>query len=45
MDMGRTMINVVGNCLAAVVMGRWEGEFKPNEAVGTAAVDGAAVRR
>ena len=27
MDMGRTTVNVVGNCLAAVVMGRWEGEF------------------
>ena len=25
MDMGRTMINVVGNCLAAAVMARWEG--------------------
>lgn len=30
MDMARTTVNVVGNCLAAVVMGRWEGEFKPN---------------
>jgi proton glutamate symport protein len=27
MDMGRTSINVVGNCLATVVMARWEGEF------------------
>jgi proton glutamate symport protein len=25
MDMGRTCINVVGNCLAAAVMARWEG--------------------
>jgi proton glutamate symport protein len=25
MDMGRTMVNVVGNCLAAAVMARWEG--------------------
>jgi proton glutamate symport protein len=25
MDMGRTSINVVGNCLAAAVMARWEG--------------------
>jgi proton glutamate symport protein len=25
MDMGRTAINVVGNCLAAAVMARWEG--------------------
>jgi proton glutamate symport protein len=29
MDMGRTTVNVVGNCLASVVMGRWEGEFHP----------------
>jgi proton glutamate symport protein len=28
MDMGRTTINLVGNCLASVVMGRWEGEFR-----------------
>jgi proton glutamate symport protein len=27
MDMGRTAINVVGNCLACVVVARWEGEF------------------
>lgn len=27
MDMGRTSLNVVGNCLATVVMARWEGEF------------------
>ncbi len=27
MDMGRTSVNVVGNCLATVVVARWEGEF------------------
>jgi proton glutamate symport protein len=27
MDMARTMINVVGNCLASVVIAQWEGEF------------------
>ena len=27
MDMGRTMTNVVGNCLATVVIAKWEGEF------------------
>jgi proton glutamate symport protein len=27
MDMGRTSINVLGNCLATVVMARWEGSF------------------
>jgi proton glutamate symport protein len=30
MDMGRTMTNVVGNCLASVVVAKWEGEFVPN---------------
>ena len=27
MDMARTSVNLVGNCLATVVMARWEGEF------------------
>jgi proton glutamate symport protein len=27
MDMGRTSINLLGNCLATAVMARWEGEF------------------
>jgi proton glutamate symport protein len=27
MDMGRTTTNLIGNCLATVVMARWEGEF------------------
>jgi proton glutamate symport protein len=25
--MGRTSINLMGNCLATAVMARWEGEF------------------
>ena len=29
MDMGRTMVNLIGNCLATCVMARWEGEFTP----------------
>jgi len=28
MDMGRTMTNVIGNCLASVVVARWEGVYK-----------------
>ncbi len=28
MDMARTSVNVVGNCLATVVVAKWEGEFK-----------------
>ena len=27
MDMARTMVNLVGNCLATAVVGRWEGEL------------------
>ncbi len=40
MDMGRTSINVVGNCLATAVIARWEGQFNPPEgdAVPTAEV-------
>jgi proton glutamate symport protein len=32
LDMGRTTINVVGNCLATVVIARWEREFPPKAA-------------
>jgi proton glutamate symport protein len=32
MDMARTTVNLVGNCLATVVMARWEGEFDPEAA-------------
>ena len=42
MDMGRTAINVLGNCLATVVVARWEGDFekeKPSPAV-TGALSG-----
>jgi proton glutamate symport protein len=28
MDMARTSVNLVGNCLASAVMARWEGEMK-----------------
>src|SRR5204863_3443104 len=31
MDMGRTALNVVGNCLATVVIARWEGAFRTAE--------------
>jgi len=33
MDMARTSVNLVGNCLATVVMARWEGEFDDSAAV------------
>jgi proton glutamate symport protein len=32
MDMGRTCVNVVGNCLATCVVARWEGEFDDQRA-------------
>ncbi|HSD25983.1 MAG TPA: cation:dicarboxylase symporter family transporter [Vicinamibacteria bacterium] len=28
-DMARTSVNVVGNCLATVVVARWEGDYPP----------------
>jgi proton glutamate symport protein len=32
MDMGRTCVNVIGNCLATVVVACWEKEFDENRA-------------
>src|ERR1041385_3617381 len=32
MDMGRTSVNVLGNCLATVVVARWEDEFDDKKA-------------
>ena len=43
LDMARTSINLIGNCLASAVMARWEGEFddvaakKSSSAVATSA--------
>ncbi|MCC7002522.1 MAG: dicarboxylate/amino acid:cation symporter [Gemmatimonadaceae bacterium] len=31
MDMARTSINLLGNCLATAVMARWEGEFPDDQ--------------
>ena len=30
LDMGRTAVNVLGNCLATVVLAKWEGDFADN---------------
>ena len=30
MDMARTSVNVIGNCLATLVVGRWEGVYNPD---------------
>jgi proton glutamate symport protein len=32
MDMARTSVNVVGNCLASVVVAKWEGELQKPQA-------------
>jgi proton glutamate symport protein len=32
MDMGRTSVNVLGNCMATAVVARWEGEFDDERA-------------
>jgi proton glutamate symport protein len=32
LDMGRTVVNVVGNCLASAVVAKWEGEFRSEKA-------------
>jgi proton glutamate symport protein len=37
MDMARTMVNLVGNCLATAVVGRWEGELQAEPAAAAAA--------
>lgn len=41
MDMARTTINVVGNCLASVIVAKWEGVFG-TEAVSPAVLEGVA---
>lgn len=33
MDMGRTAMNVIGNCMAAAVVARWEGELNLSQDV------------
>jgi proton glutamate symport protein len=42
MDMGRTMTNVIGNCLASVVVARWEGVYQEasDQELAAAAVSG-----
>jgi proton glutamate symport protein len=37
LDMARTSVNVLGNCLASVVVARWEGEFDDKKAAAFAA--------
>jgi proton glutamate symport protein len=44
MDMARTSLNVIGNCLATVVMARWEGEFEREALPVAEAVVGESLR-
>jgi proton glutamate symport protein len=41
MDMARTTVNLVGNCLATVVMARWEREYDDSRAFVTKAAEAA----
>jgi proton glutamate symport protein len=41
LDMARTMINVVGNCLASAVIAKWEGQFE-TELPSAAVIEGMA---
>ena len=38
MDMARTTVNLIGNCLATVVMARWEGEYDASKAEPSAVI-------
>ena len=42
MDMARTSINVTGNCVASVVVARWEGVFDPTRPPPAGSIDEAA---
>ena len=39
MDMARTSVNVLGNCLATVVIAKWENEFNENISEETAQIE------
>ena len=43
LDMARTSINLLGNCLATAVMARWEGEF-PRQSGSVAPMSGTSVQ-
>jgi proton glutamate symport protein len=40
LDMARTSVNVLGNCLASIVVARWEGEFDDQKAAAFLAENG-----
>jgi Na+/H+-dicarboxylate symporters len=41
LDMGRTAVNVMGNCISTVVVARWEGVFDDAKMKAFAAGDAA----
>jgi proton glutamate symport protein len=43
MDMARTSVNVLGNCIASAVVARWEGELSEHAVVPQADSDGHSV--
>jgi proton glutamate symport protein len=42
MDMGRTAVNVMGNCISTAVVARWEGVFDDEKMKAFAAGNPAA---
>jgi len=42
LDMVRTSLNVLGNCLATVVIARWEGEFPATRTDGSGRIEAAS---
>jgi Na+/H+-dicarboxylate symporter len=36
MDMGRTAVNVIGNCVATVLVAKWEGEMPQDQTIAAA---------
>jgi proton glutamate symport protein len=45
LDMARTSVNLIGNCVASVVMARWEGQFNPTPVEGPDKSSGATFDR
>jgi len=45
LDMARTVVNVVGNALATVVMSKWEGRFNPEGAENSNLEDNTSIEK
>jgi Na+/H+-dicarboxylate symporter len=44
MDMARTSVNVLGNCLATIVVARWEGDYDGTRTLSSTSIVGASGR-